>query len=109
MFSDPECYLESHSAAAGLDVQGRRRSPAAVAQSLQRYLLFAILSCVPDRQRTLRELRVGRTLFNEDGTCATARPASLCRICTRPLRAASGDKLQAGVVRFLCVHRLPVT
>jgi hypothetical protein len=47
---------------AGRDAQGRPRSPAAVAWSLQRYLVFAILACVPDRQRTLRELELGRTL-----------------------------------------------
>jgi hypothetical protein len=50
---------------AGKDNQGRKRSPAAVAWSLQRYLIFAILACVPDRQRTLRELEVGRTLVWE--------------------------------------------
>jgi hypothetical protein len=39
-----------------------------VAWSLQRYLMFAILACVPDRQRTLRELEVGKTLFkDQDG------------------------------------------
>ncbi len=42
----------------------------AVAWSVQRYLLFAILSCIPDRQRTLRELEVGRTLFKEKGRWA---------------------------------------
>ena len=36
-----------------------------MAWSLQRYLIFAILSCVPDRQRTLRELEVGRTLVRD--------------------------------------------
>jgi integrase len=41
------------------------RSRQQVAWSLQRYLIFAILACVPDRQRTLRELEVGRTLFKE--------------------------------------------
>eukprot|EP00877_Chromochloris_zofingiensis_P012617 jgi/Chrzof1/7609/Cz02g30040.t1 len=51
---------------AGLDHQGNKRSPAAVAHSIQRYLIFAILSCIPDRQRTLRELRVGSTLVKED-------------------------------------------
>lgn len=35
---------------------------------MQRYLIFAILSCVPDRQRTLRELRVGKTLVKEGDT-----------------------------------------
>ncbi|KAL4540242.1 hypothetical protein Ndes2526A_g03237 [Nannochloris sp. 'desiccata'] len=41
------------------------RSRKQVAWSLQRYLMFAILACVPDRQRTLRELEVGRTLSKE--------------------------------------------
>lgn len=50
---------------AALDSIGRRRSDAAVAWSLQKYLIFAILSCVPDRQRTLRELEVGRTLVRD--------------------------------------------
>ncbi|KAL4451998.1 hypothetical protein ABPG75_007660 [Micractinium tetrahymenae] len=50
---------------AALDSTGRRRSDAAVAWSLQKYLIFAILSCVPDRQRTLRELQVGRTLVRD--------------------------------------------
>lgn len=50
-----------------LNERGKRRSDAAVAWSLQRYLMFAILACVPDRQRTLRELEVGRTLFYENG------------------------------------------
>ena len=35
---------------AGRDAAGRRRQDTAVAQSLQRYLIFAILSCIPDRQ-----------------------------------------------------------
>ncbi|EIE19955.1 hypothetical protein COCSUDRAFT_19015 [Coccomyxa subellipsoidea C-169] len=50
---------------AGRDSQGRQREGSAVAWSLQRYLIFAILSCIPDRQRTLRELKYGRTLFRE--------------------------------------------
>ncbi|WP_348760869.1 hypothetical protein [uncultured Salinisphaera sp.] len=50
---------------AALDKDGRRRSPSAVAWSVQRYLIFGILSCVPDRQRTVRELEIGRTLFRE--------------------------------------------
>jgi hypothetical protein len=43
----------------------KQRPRKQVAWSLQRYLMFAILACVPDRQRTLRELEVGRTLFKE--------------------------------------------
>lgn len=35
---------------AGRDSSGRRRTDGAVAWSLQRYLVFAIFSCVPDRQ-----------------------------------------------------------
>ena len=44
---------------------GGLRSDASVAWSLQRYLIFGILACVPDRQRTIRELEVGKTLFKE--------------------------------------------
>lgn len=36
-----------------------------VAWSLQRYLIFAILASVPDRQRTLRELAMGKTLVKD--------------------------------------------
>lgn len=50
---------------AARDPNGRHRKPSAVAWSLQRYLVFSILSCVPDRQRTLRELEVGRTLVRD--------------------------------------------
>lgn len=50
---------------AAKDSAGKQRSRSAVAWSLQRNLIFAILSCVPDRQRTIRELEVGRTLFRE--------------------------------------------
>lgn len=42
-----------------------RRSDKDIAWSLQKYLIFAILGCVPDRQRTIRELKLGRTLFKE--------------------------------------------
>ena len=46
----------------------KERARAEVAWSLQTYLIFAILACVPDRQRTLRELEVGRTLIkDQDG------------------------------------------
>jgi hypothetical protein len=50
---------------AGLTAGGNPRSPREVAACLQRYLIFAFLSCIPDRQRTLRELRVGHTLVKE--------------------------------------------
>ncbi len=42
---------------------GSERSATAVARSVQRYLVFALLGYMPpDRQRTLRELEVGKTL-----------------------------------------------
>jgi hypothetical protein len=48
-----------------LKPDGTPRPRRDVALSLQRYLIFATLSCVPDRQRTVRELEVGRTLVKE--------------------------------------------
>lgn len=42
---------------------GRKRPPKAIARSYQRYLICAILACVPDRQRTIRELQVGKNLI----------------------------------------------
>ena len=54
-------------ALAGRDAHGRLRSRRAVAWSLQQYLIFSILACIPDRQRTLRELRLGRTLVRDGG------------------------------------------
>lgn len=44
---------------------GGRRENRDIAWSLQKYLIFAILSCIPDRQRTIRELKIQRTLFKE--------------------------------------------
>ena len=46
---------------------GKPRTPREVASAMQTYLLFAILASVPDRQRTLRELQLGRTLFKDEG------------------------------------------
>ena len=37
-----------------------------VAEAYQRYLILAILASVPDRQRTVRELEVGRTLIKDN-------------------------------------------
>ena len=44
---------------------GNRKAPRAVAQAYQRFLILAIFSCVPDRQRTVRELQLGVTLFRQ--------------------------------------------
>lgn len=41
---------------------GEKASPQAKAAALQRYLIFALFSIIPDRQRTFRELSVGVTL-----------------------------------------------
>lgn len=37
-----------------------------MATAYQRFLILAIFSCVPDRQRTIRELEIGKTLLKED-------------------------------------------
>jgi site-specific recombinase XerC len=39
-----------------------------VAEAYQRYLILAILASVPDRQRTIRELEVGKTLRKDSET-----------------------------------------
>lgn len=53
---------------APLDANGNERPEREIAMSVQRYLLFAILACIPDRQRTLRELRLNKTLFHDAAT-----------------------------------------
>lgn len=58
---------ELHRECAALNSDGSLRPRSEVAWSIQRYLIFAILASVPDRQRTIRELEVGRTLVSEDG------------------------------------------
>lgn len=63
--SRPISASRGDGASSGLDSAGKLRKRTSVAWSLQKYLIFAILSCVPDRQRTLRELELGRTLFKE--------------------------------------------
>lgn len=46
---------------------GRKRSDMAIMLSWQRYLLVALLTYCPVRQRELRELELGKTLFREEG------------------------------------------
>lgn len=54
---------------------GRKRSDTAIMLSWQRYLLVAILTYCPIRQRELRELELGKTLFREeDGYVVRLRP-----------------------------------
>jgi integrase len=38
-----------------------------IAALFQKYLILAIFANIPDRQRTIRELEIGRTLMKEDG------------------------------------------
>jgi len=45
---------------------GKPRTPFAIAKSYQTFLILAILACVPDRQRTIRELEIGKTLVKQD-------------------------------------------
>jgi integrase len=44
--------------------EGSRR---AVARLFQHYLVLALFSCIPDRQRTFRELEIGRNFVKEEG------------------------------------------
>ncbi len=48
------------------DSNGKKRPETAVAWSIQNFILFSFLSCCPDRQRTIRELELGKTLIRED-------------------------------------------
>jgi hypothetical protein len=53
---------------AGYDKRGKARAKVDIARSIQLYLMFAVLACIPDRQRTLRELELNRTLFYDSST-----------------------------------------
>jgi integrase len=46
---------------------GQKRPLKAIAKSHQIALIFMLFSAFPDRSRTLRELELGRTIFNRDG------------------------------------------
>ncbi len=50
------------------DSYGAKRSDFAIVKSWQRYLLVAILTYCPVRQRELRELEIGRTLVRSSGS-----------------------------------------
>jgi integrase len=59
----------------GRSIAGPKRPETAVMQNWQRYLLIAILTYCPVRQRELRELELGRTLFRElDGYVIKLKP-----------------------------------
>jgi integrase len=44
----------------------QQRSHSAIATSIQRYLIFAFFSAIPERSRTVTELELGRTLVKRD-------------------------------------------
>jgi site-specific recombinase XerC len=44
----------------------QQRSKSAITTSIQRYLIFAFFSAIPERPRTVRELELGRTLVKRD-------------------------------------------
>jgi hypothetical protein len=53
-----------------------KRSDYTIMQSWQRYLIIAILTYCPLRQREIRELEIGRTLYREeDCYCVLLDPA----------------------------------
>lgn len=59
----------------GRCIAGPKRPETAIMQNWQRYLLIAILTYCPVRQRELRELELGRTLFREaDGYVVKLKP-----------------------------------
>jgi len=45
---------------------GKKKNARALARAQQRYLICAMFACIPDRQRTLRELEVGKTIRKMD-------------------------------------------
>ena len=91
---------------------GGTRTDAAVAWSLQRYLIFGILACVPDRQRTIRELEIGRTLFKEykeekereapgGGAVSKRHDEPACRVGGPPRERSDANGANGGSVEIL--------
>ena len=73
---------------------GDQRSDVDVACAVQRYLLFAILASVPDRQRTLRELRLGKTLVCETFDEVAERPSLDDASEPAPASSSGGSELE---------------
>ena len=53
----------------GADVKPTPSQEKMIATAFQRYLILAIFASVPDRQRTIRELEIGRTLIKDGDGC----------------------------------------
>ncbi len=62
------CVQQLKKECASKQNNGQIRPDSAIALSYQRYLIFALLSVFPDRQRTLRELEFGRTFVERDNS-----------------------------------------
>ncbi len=69
---------------------GCRRSDRAIAASYQRFLIFAILSGFPDRQRTIRELANGKTLVKRKEFWRVEHKPSDIKV---PAFAENGDRI----------------
>lgn len=68
----------------GKNHAGRKRSDEAIMLSWLRYLLVAILTYCPIRQRELRDLELGKTLFREeDGYVVRLRPEDHKQVAKR--------------------------
>eukprot|EP00931_Biecheleriopsis_adriatica_P036752 TRINITY_DN21135_c0_g1_i1.p1 TRINITY_DN21135_c0_g1~~TRINITY_DN21135_c0_g1_i1.p1 ORF type:complete len:1146 (+),score=172.52 TRINITY_DN21135_c0_g1_i1:39-3476(+) len=79
--------------------RGKKKAPHQLAKQLQSFLILAIFARIPDRQRTLRELEIGRTLIrkNADGNriagheAAGERPSTLKQIDYPPRAETSSQ------------------
>ena len=86
---------------------GDQRSDVDVACAVQRYLLFAILASVPDRQRTLRELRLGKTLVCETFDEVAERPSLDDASEPAPASSSGGSELEFVPRRRWVVRHTP--
>jgi site-specific recombinase XerC len=60
------CVKQLKAECTPISKSNQRRSKSAIATSIQRYLIFAFFSAIPERPRTVRELELGRTLVKRD-------------------------------------------
>ncbi len=60
------CVKQLKAECTPISKSNQHRSKSAIATSIQRYLIFAFFSAIPERPRTVRELELGRTLVKRD-------------------------------------------
>jgi hypothetical protein len=60
------CVKQLKAECTPISKSNQQRSKSAIATSIQRYLIFAFFSAIPERPRTVRELELGRTLVKRD-------------------------------------------